>query len=153
VRSKTIGLAIVVVMALGAGVPRPAVAESQAQMEANKRIVQNFWHSVFDAEDISKAKNFLAPEYHQHNPNVSAGLKGFERFFGTLWPKPKAPADVKPTRFDVVIAEGDLVMVMLRRPLPEPGDSSKTYDSFWFDLFRVKNGMIVEHWDEMLKSK
>jgi predicted SnoaL-like aldol condensation-catalyzing enzyme len=49
------------------------------------------------------------------------------------------------------MAEGDLVQVMFKRPRPEVDDASKTYMSFWFDLFRVKDGKIVEHWDCALK--
>jgi predicted SnoaL-like aldol condensation-catalyzing enzyme len=144
-----VALAVSTVFAVG--VPGMALAETPAQMAANKKIVLEFWHSVFDAEDVSKAKNYLAPEYHQHNPNVATGLKGFEDFFGPLWPKPKAPADIKPTKFEAVLAEGDLVTVMFKRVRPEVGNPTKTYDSFWFDLFRVKNGKIVEHWDCALK--
>ena len=54
-------------------------------------------------------------------------------------------------RHIAVLAEGDLVQLMMRRPRPEPADATKTYDSYWFDLFRVKDGKIVEHWDSALK--
>src|ERR1700692_273940 len=136
-------LALITAFAIGA--PEVAMAETPAQLKANKKIVLDFWHSVFDAQDISKAKVYLAPDYRQHNPNVATGLKGFEDYFGGLWPKPKAAGDIKPTQFEVVLAEGDLVQVMLKRPRPEVGDPTKTYVSFWFDLFRVKDGKIVEH--------
>lgn len=143
--------AFVLITAVVAGAPRAAMAEASAQSEANKKVVLDFWHAVFDGQDVSKAKVYLAPGYRQHNPNVATGLKGFEDYFGGLWPKPKAPADIKPTQFDVVLAEGDLVQVMFKRPRPEVGDPTKTYISFWFDLFRVKDGKIVEHWDCALK--
>lgn len=133
------------------GTPRAATAETPAQLEANKKLVLEFWHTVFDGQDVSKAKLYLAPGYRQHNPNVATGLKGFEDFFGPMWPKPKAAADVKLTQFDVVLAEGDLVQVMFKRPRPEVDDPTKNYMSFWFDLFRVKDGKIVEHWDCALK--
>jgi predicted SnoaL-like aldol condensation-catalyzing enzyme len=140
-----------VLLSLAFTVAAPAMAETPAQLAANKKLVLDFWHNVFDAQDISKAKLYLSAEYRQHNPNVTSGLKGFEDFFGPLWPKPKAAADIKPTQFDVVLAEGDLVQVMFKRPRPEVGDPTKTYMSFWFDLFRIKNGKIVEHWDCALK--
>ena len=133
------------------GTPRAATAETPAQLEANKKLVLEFWHTVFDGQDVSKAKLYLAPGYRQHNPNVATGLKGFEDFFGPMWPKPKAAADVKLTQFDVVLAEGDLVQVMFKRPRPEVDDPTKNYMSFWFALFRVKDGKIVEHWDCALK--
>lgn len=151
-RIKFIALAALVLgTALELGAPAPAMAETPAQLEANKKLVLDFWHTVFDGQDVSKAKLYLAPAYRQHNPNVATGLKGFEDFFSVMFPKPKAAADIKLTQFDVVIAEGDLVQVMFKRPRPEVDDPSKTYMSFWFDLFRVKDGKIVEHWDCALK--
>jgi predicted SnoaL-like aldol condensation-catalyzing enzyme len=144
-----------VVLVLGSvitlGAPGAAMAQTPAQLEANKKLVLDFWHTVFDGQDVSKAKLYLAPGYRQHNPNVATGLKGFEDFFGPMWPKPKAAADIKLTQFDVVMAEGDLVQVMFKRPRPEVDDPTKTYMSFWFDLFRIKDGKIVEHWDCALK--
>jgi predicted SnoaL-like aldol condensation-catalyzing enzyme len=152
VRIKFIALAALVLgTAVGLGAPKPVMAETPAQMEANKKLVLDFWHTVFDGQDVSKAKLYLAPGYRQHNPNVATGLKGFEDFFSVMFPKPKAAADIKLTQFDVVMAEGDLVQVMFKRPRPEVDDASKTYMSFWFDLFRVKDGKIVEHWDCALK--
>jgi predicted SnoaL-like aldol condensation-catalyzing enzyme len=50
-----------------------------------------------------------------------------------------------------VIAEDDLVMVMWKVKRPEPLDKSKTYEAFWFDMFRVKNSKLVEHWDNAAK--
>jgi predicted SnoaL-like aldol condensation-catalyzing enzyme len=44
------------------------------------------------------------------------------------------------------------VLVMTKHTNPDPTDSAKTYDSFWFDLFRVKDGKIVEHWDNAQKN-
>ena len=38
-------------------------------------------------------------------------------------------------------------MILRRADVPEPADASKNYEAFDFDLFRVRNGMIVEHWD------
>jgi predicted SnoaL-like aldol condensation-catalyzing enzyme len=152
VRNQIISLAALVLStAIMIGAPPAAVAETPAQLDANKKLVLEFWHTVFDGQDVSKAKLYLSPGYRQHNPNVASGLKGFEDFFATMWPKPKAAADVQLTQFDVVMAEGDLVQVMFKRPRPEVGDPTKTYMSFWFDLFRVKDGKIVEHWDCALK--
>jgi predicted SnoaL-like aldol condensation-catalyzing enzyme len=122
-----------------------------ATEQANKAMVLKFWREVFDAQDVSKAKDFIVPGYIQHNPNVAQGRKAFEDYFGKLWPHPLAPAQIKVTHFDAVLADGDLVQLMAMRPRPEPGAPSKTYRSYWFDLLRVKDGKIVEHWDGALK--
>ena len=33
------------------------------------------------------------------------------------------------------------------REHPDPKDPSARYTTTWFDMFRIKDGKIVEHWD------
>jgi predicted SnoaL-like aldol condensation-catalyzing enzyme len=51
-----------------------------------------------------------------------------------------------------IVAEGDLVVISFVRELPEPGNPSKKYTSTSFDMFRIENNRIVEHWDSALKQ-
>jgi predicted SnoaL-like aldol condensation-catalyzing enzyme len=37
------------------------------------------------------------------------------------------------------------------REMPEPADPAKKYTTTWFDMFRVKDGIITEHWDGATK--
>jgi len=37
--------------------------------------------------------------------------------------------------------------------VPEPDDPSRTYVANAFDMFRYKDGVIVEHWDDIHKGK
>ena len=30
---------------------------------------------------------------------------------------------------------------------PHPDDETKTYTTTWFDMFRLEDGKITEHWD------
>jgi predicted SnoaL-like aldol condensation-catalyzing enzyme len=45
----------------------------------------------------------------------------------------------------------DLMMLVFTRDYPEPSDSSRKYTTTWFDLFRIENGKIAEHWDPDVK--
>ena len=143
----------IALMALAVAFAAPVAAQPAATADtaANKALVLAFWRNVFDAQDWAKAKEYLSEDYIQHNPNVASGLKGFTDYFSKLWPAPKPAGSVVETQFAAVLADGDLVQLMMRRPRPEPADATKTYDSYWFDLFRVKDGKIVEHWDSALK--
>ena len=144
-------IAAVAAVLLLAAAPLAVHAET-AQEQANKAVVLKFWSEVFDHHDVSKAKLYMADGYIQHNPLAATGRSGFEAYFGKAWPQPLAADKVKPTKFDVVMAEGDLVTLIQRIPRPDPDHAGQTYDSFWFDTLRVKDGKLVEHWDNALKG-
>jgi predicted SnoaL-like aldol condensation-catalyzing enzyme len=145
-----------VILAFGAGA---ATAETPAQLNANKQLVLEFSRQVFDARDARMAKNFLSEDVIEHNPNVPSGLKGFVDTFDKIWkPDPHAKhPDADPMRGVqqppvAVIAEGDKVLVVLKIRRSDPDAPSKTYDSFWFDLYRIKDAKVAEHWDGALKG-
>ena len=50
-----------------------------------------------------------------------------------------------------VVAEGDMVVVASVRTLREPLEPAQTHTSTWFDMFRIENGKIAEHWDPAQK--
>jgi predicted SnoaL-like aldol condensation-catalyzing enzyme len=56
---------------------------------------------------------------------------------------------VKATIDDLVtlVAERDVVVLGFRRELPDLQKEGQTYTTTWFDMLRVENGKIAEHWD------
>ena len=44
-------------------------------------------------------------------------------------------------------AEGDLVTLSFVRECEDPRTEGETYTTTWFDMFRVNDGVIVEHCD------
>ncbi|MGH8030829.1 MAG: nuclear transport factor 2 family protein [Luteimonas sp.] len=140
--------------ALAAASPTYAQLLAKAVIEArNKALVLDFWTNVFDAQDISKAANYLAVDYIQHTPTVGQGLQGFIDAFSPFWPEPLPPAEIIPTRFVEVVASGDLVQLVQTFTLPDPDNPGTTYDAFWFDLYRVRGNLLVEHWDPATKPE
>jgi predicted SnoaL-like aldol condensation-catalyzing enzyme len=120
------------------------LASADAALAANKKLVFDFWRIVLAAHHVDRAPEFLAEGYIQHNPNVATGRAAFMEFFGQF---PREP--IKETIDDLVslVAEGDLVVVALRRELPDLAREGQTYTTTWFDMFRIADGKIVEHWD------
>lgn len=116
------------------------------QLAANKKLVFDFWREVLQAGDLSKAGKYLAVDYKQHNPNVPTGLKGFQEYFKNIFTAPKPAKPTVDNLIDVV-AEGDLVVLALREELDEPKKPGQKYTTTWFDMFRVTNGKVSEHWD------
>lgn len=120
------------------------LVSSDPQLAANKRLVFDWWREVLAAAHVELADNYMHADYVQHNPNIATGRDGFVQFFST---RPRQ--EISPTIANLVtiVAEGDLVVFSFRRLLPDPQDPTKQYTSTWFDMMRVKDGKIAEHWD------
>ena len=92
------------------------------------------------------APKYLSKDYIQHNPNIPTGLKGFTDALGQFL----KPVEVHPTiqrPLIAIVAEGDLVvMAFVDSGVNNPA-AKKPYTTTAFDMFRVKGGHIVEHWD------
>jgi len=120
------------------------------QLAANKRLVFDFWREVFQARNMELAPKYMAEGYIQHNPNVATGRQPFMDFFGRF--------ETRPVKEDIdnlvaIIAEGDLVVLAFLRKLPDPEHPGRTYTTTWFDMIRIEDGKIAEHWDYGTKSK
>ena len=94
--------------------------------------------------DVDAAPKFLRPDYIQHNPQVPTGLKGFMDTFRERFAQ-KLPADYKRELLNVV-AENELVVVYVRQTWTSSKDGQH-HQALGFDMFRVQDGMIAEHWD------
>jgi predicted SnoaL-like aldol condensation-catalyzing enzyme len=109
-----------------------------ADIEANKRIVVDFYDKALNQKDFEAAARHFGPRYIQHNPAVPDGPDGLKRLVEFLKEKfPNAKSEIKR-----VIAEGDLVMLHVHS-VREPANAARAI----VDIFRVENGKIVEHWD------
>jgi predicted SnoaL-like aldol condensation-catalyzing enzyme len=132
-----------------------AFAQSNtAQEEANIKLLLELERVVVQARNPEAVKDFVAEDYIQHDPNAAQGRDGLIQYMKDEW-KGQQPKAVEPTfKFPpgtVVIAKGDLVVVMQKRSLPDPDDKTKTHEAYEFNLFRIKNGKFVEHWDDAPK--
>jgi predicted SnoaL-like aldol condensation-catalyzing enzyme len=120
---------------------------------ANKQIVLAMWHEVINGRDLSRASRYIAADYIQHSPSAGQGLAALVAFL--KWElggdTPHAPGTYELTKFEHVIAEGDLVQLMFRRTVPDPRNAAHSIKVWWYDTYRVQNGMIVEHWDSALE--
>ena len=134
-----------------AAVDQEAVlASKDAKLAANKRLICDFWREVFEGGHMEFADKYLTESYIQHNPMVPTGRAAFVEAFskrvkpGTIESRIKAPV-VSLT------AEGDLVTIAFVREYDDPKEPGKKYTTTWFDMFRIENGKIAEHWDSAMK--
>jgi predicted SnoaL-like aldol condensation-catalyzing enzyme len=122
------------------------LASADPKLAANKKLVYDFWREVFEGGHMERVDQYLAEGYVQHNPNVPTGRAGFVAAFAphakTKEVQPRIAAPLVS-----VVAERDLVVLSFVRERPDPADGARHYTTTWFDMFRVENGRIAEHWD------
>lgn len=127
------------------------LASADPKLAANKRLVYDFWREVFEAAHMDLAEKYMAESYIQHNPNVPTGRAAFVEFFTKVkQPKPIEPRVAAP--LVSITAEGNLVVLAFARANPDPKDPAKKYTTTWFDMFRIEDGKIAEHWDPAQKQ-
>ena len=94
---------------------------------------------------------FVAEDYVNHNDFVADGPEANRQFWSEFF---TALPDVKVTREDLIIA-GDRVVGRFVYRGTHTGDllgipaSGKPVEMRSIDIWRVQNGMFVEHWDEL----
>jgi predicted SnoaL-like aldol condensation-catalyzing enzyme len=116
------------------------------KLAANKKLVYDCWREMLEAGHLELADKYLAENYMQHNPSVPTGRKGFVNFF-SKFVNPQPIVDSIKAPVVAIVAEGNMVVLSFAAKLPEPTDSTKTYTTTWFDMFRIENGKLAEHWD------
>lgn len=115
------------------------------QLAANKRLVWDMWRTLLNGFHVDRAGEFIHEDYIQHNPLANTGLEGMQSFFRALGIPPGEIPEAIPEGVVDIIAERDLVLIAFPRTYTD--SCGREYTTTWFDLFRIKDGKIVEHWD------
>ena len=127
-------LAAAVLLALAS----PGAWAADAQQEANRKVVLDFYEKGINQKDADAAIALMGNRYVQHNPNAADGPEGFRKFVAFLREKfPNSRSEIKRSFVD-----GDYVILHVHA-VREPG----TRGSAIIDIFKLENGKIVEHWD------
>ena len=104
----------------------------------NKAIVENFVNDVLFGKAPEKITEYVSTEeYHQHNPMVKDGLKGLGEAIEYLTSQNNMFVYKKMHK---VLGEGNFILTI------SEGEWSGKEQAF-YDLFRLQDGKIVEHWD------
>ena len=115
-----------------------AHAASEAQQEANRKVVLDFYEKGLNQKDADAAIALMGDRYVQHNPNAADGPEGFRKFIDFLRDRfPNSHGEIKRSFVD-----GDCVILHVHA-VREPGSRGSAI----VDIFKLENGKIVEHWD------
>ncbi|MCA8033273.1 nuclear transport factor 2 family protein [Burkholderia arboris] len=130
--------AVVLLAASTAALATGPATRDLAAEEANRQLVLTFYDRFFNRHEAVEAAAVVADDYKQHNPHVPDGKKPFVSYFvGAFQKNPASRARIVRSA-----ADGDLVYLHVHAT-ERPGDRGEAV----VDIFRVKDGKIVEHWD------
>ena len=128
------------------------LASPDPKLAANKKLVFDAWRVIVQGAHVEQASKYFTESYIQHNPNVPTGRANMVKFMKESRPvRPIAPNITFPVVS--IVAERDMVMLATVTYGPDPVDPKKKYATTHFDLFRIENGKIAEHWDNLPKDK
>ena len=144
------------VLALAAG----SQAQDAGKLEANKKLLLEFFRL---GPNLDARTQMLTDDYTQHNPRFlkmdeATGLKGKQAWGGAIHAAQNHARLTDPD-FSLrsapvaIVAEGDYVVAIYKTTLPDPDDPSKTYEAFNFEMVRLKDGKLAEHWDALKLTK
>jgi len=130
---------------------KPQTAPMDKQAKKNLDMVLEWWRVVIQGGHLDQAPKYQAEDYIQHNPNVNTGRDGFVAFF-SKFSKPKDPIPDKLDNPPVVMgAKGDFVWLIFETESKDPRNPANTYHSNSFEMIRIQNGKVQEHWDSAMK--
>jgi predicted SnoaL-like aldol condensation-catalyzing enzyme len=115
----------------------PTTASDLDKTEANRTLMQVYMEDLINGRREKFASYFDGNNYIQHSPLVADNLTGL---FAGLQALAKQGLAVKYSRVHTVLAEGNFVLVVAEGSF---GDRLSAY----YDLYRIQNGKIAEHWD------
>jgi len=108
---------------------------SQTIEEKNKELVLKAFDILFNKRDYTAAERYWSPSYIQHSAHIEPGREGLFNLIRSI------PATLKYEP-GTIVAEGDFVIVHGRF-----SDFGLPVNWIAADIVRVKDGLLVEHWD------
>jgi predicted SnoaL-like aldol condensation-catalyzing enzyme len=149
---KLLPTAIALLALVRAPLPAQTKASMTPQEQAILKFVLDWWREGVVARHPEMVKKYFADNFIQHNPNLAGGTAAIEKMVSRRLPieiQPTLPRSETPV---LTVSQGDLVTLVFEREAPDPQDPSKNYKYNAIDIFRVRNGKIVEHWDGSKKD-
>ena len=108
--------------------------------EANRKLVRNFLYDVMQGNHLEKTPDYFDGDaYIQHNIGIADGVSGLNAALAAL-----AEQGIAMVYDEVhqVLAQGNFVLAVSEGTF---GGAPTAY----YDLWRVQDGKIAEHWDVM----
>jgi predicted SnoaL-like aldol condensation-catalyzing enzyme len=132
-------------MLLAIGCMPIAAQPASVQETKNQELVLNWYHNVVVLGHVSEASKYMADDYIDHDPRILGGRSAFIQNYENASARPAEAKQIS------AFAQGDYVVLVWQRADKDP-KTSTPYAYTTYDLLRVKNGKIQEHWDNAKKT-
>ena len=117
----------------------PTIAKDLDKTEHNRETVRSFVDDVLINGQHDKLEHYIDDEYYtEHNPRLGDDLSTLRSALSE--PAANEGIIIKYDKIHRILAEGNFVLSV------SEGSVNGVHSSF-FDLFRVANGKLAEHWD------
>ncbi|MGN0361519.1 MAG: nuclear transport factor 2 family protein [Bilifractor sp.] len=108
--------------------------------EENREIIRNFLHDVMQGKAPEKTPSYFDGDtYIQHNTGIADGLSGLGAALEALG---KQGVQMTYDKVHQILAQGNYVLAVSEGTF---GGAPTSY----YDLWRIENGKVIEHWDVM----
>ena len=108
--------------------------------EENRKLVEDFLYDVMQGNNLDKTPDYFDGDtYIQHNTGIADGVSGLNAALGAM---AEQGISMVYDEVHMVLAQGNFVLAVSEGTF---GGEPTSY----YDLWRVENGKITEHWDVM----
>ncbi|WP_299157799.1 hypothetical protein [uncultured Tenacibaculum sp.] len=116
----------------------PTEIEDLDKTEANKEHIRKFVDEILIGRNIENITKYVSTEqYDQHNPKIGDGIEGLLEHI-----QKNIANNIKSgyKKLHLLVGQGNFVSILSHVIVND-------VDFAFIDIFRLKDGLIVEHWD------
>jgi len=112
--------------------------DASTQEEANKKLVLEFYQSLYGDKDSNAIDKYIADDVKQHNPLLKDGKQWLKDALRPFLENP----NIEKTKIEIplVAADGDKVWLLAKDVAP----NGKVFARV--NIFRIENDKVVEAW-------
>ncbi len=112
--------------------------KSSANVMQNRKIVEEFARLFYSERNVKQAfERYVVRDYIQHNPGIADSRDAAVAVLAPMFSEAG-----REFRIHKILVDGDMAVIHVHA-IPKSGAKGASV----FDMYRLRDGKIVEHWD------